>query len=145
MRPNCPHASIGGAGYCLNEVAARLAAKGLNHHLGGPSSAGLRALCDEIDYPDDMALGVLMTQRLKPAVSLTEDPLANTRTGPRPWDGGFYGTPHRHFSYSYLVSSADRPDGSRWKTDTACFHRSCLSQEGGFTRSGRSTGRAWLS
>lgn len=86
--------SIGGAGYCLNEVAARLAAKGLNHDLGAPSAAGigLRALCDEIDYPDDMALGVLMTQRLKPAVALTEDPLANARTGPRSWNGGFYGT-----------------------------------------------------
>jgi hypothetical protein len=79
-------------------VAARQAAKGLSHDLGGPSAAGvgLRALCDEIDYPDDMALGVLMTQRLDPPVVLTEDPLANAGTSQRSWNGGFYGTHHHN-------------------------------------------------
>ena len=114
-------ALIGGAGYCLNEVAARLAAKGLNHDLGGPLSAGLRALCDEIDYPDDMALGVLMTQRLKPAVTLTEDPLANAPTGPRSWNGGFFGALHHHLFC--FASAGDRPDYPRSQTDTACFYR----------------------
>ena len=82
--------AAGGAGYCLNVVAARLAAKELQHDTAGGAAAGLRTLCDEIDYPDDMALGVLMTQRLSPAVALTEDPLANARAK-RSWNGGLFG------------------------------------------------------
>ena len=92
-------------------MAARLAAKELKHDHGESSAAnlGLRALCDEIDYPDDMALGVLMTQRLKPPVALTEDPLANVRTGPRSWNGGFYGSYHCHLIAFHYVCGLIKP------------------------------------
>ena len=104
--------AAGGAGYCLNEVAARLAAKELQHYAaaGGAAAGGLRALCDEIDYPDDMALGVLMTQRLSPAVALTEDPLANARAK-RSWNGGLFGARRcpdwltTHVAVSQIVAS----------------------------------------
>lgn len=46
--------AMGGAGYCLNGPAARQAAK------AGP----LEKVCDEIDYPDDMALGYLVSTKL---------------------------------------------------------------------------------
>eukprot|EP01050_Picozoa_sp_SAG11_P029278 SAG11_NODE_8179_length_1051_cov_2.106092_2_plen_59_part_00 len=58
---------MGGAGYCLNEAAARLAA-----------AHDLVAICDEIDYPDDMALGYLLTTRLQ--VASTPLP-SNSRSG----------------------------------------------------------------
>lgn len=84
--------AMGGAGYCLNEEAAVLAAKELKHDEGSNSMVtGLKALCDEIDYPDDMALGVLMTQRLKPQVALTEDPYAISKDHKVSWNGGLFG------------------------------------------------------
>ena len=84
--------AMGGAGYCLNLPAAKLAAAELGHgEDGAGGGGGLQQLCQEIDYPDDMALGVLLTQRLSPPVGLTEDPLAHESSERADWHGGLFG------------------------------------------------------